>query len=92
MRCNGFALSYLGIMKTRLVLTMDPKRVAKLRAVSRRRKISVAALVEHLADRMEASEDATGEDWVEGLRGVITGKISKADLAKDARLAKIMGH
>ena len=39
---------YLGSMKTRLVLTMDAKRVAKLRALSRRRKISVAALVEDL--------------------------------------------
>ncbi len=83
---------YLGSMKTRLVLTMDAKRVAKLRALSRRRKISVAALVEDLTDRIDAKDEAAGTDWVEGLRGVITGKISKADREKDPRLAKIMGR
>jgi hypothetical protein len=31
-------------------------------------------------------------DWVEGLKGAITGKVSKADIAQDPRLAKIMGR
>jgi len=78
-------------MKTRITLTMDSKRVAKLRALSRRRKMSVAALVERLTDRIDEQEDASDVDWVEGLKGAITGRISEADLAKDPRLARIMG-
>lgn len=78
-------------MKVRLTLTMDAKRVAKLRALSRRRRMTVAALVEDLTDR--ASNEPNGDmDWVEGLKGAITGKVSKAELAKDPRLAKIMGQ
>ena len=45
-----------------------------------------------LTDRIDAKDEAAGTDWVEGLRGVITGKISKADREKDPRLAKIMGR
>jgi predicted DNA-binding ribbon-helix-helix protein len=78
-------------MKTRITLTMDSKRVAKLRALSRRRKMSVAALVERLTDRIDEQEDALDVDWVEGLKGAITGRISEADLANDPRLARIMG-
>lgn len=70
---------------------MDSKRVAKLRALSRRRKMSVAALVERLTDRIDEQEDALDVDWVEGLKGAITGRISEADLANDPRLARIMG-
>ena len=78
-------------MKTRLTLTMDSKRVAKLRALSRRRRISVAALVEDLTDRVLAEPEGD-MDWVEGLKGALTGKITKAELSKDPRLAKIMGR
>ena len=78
-------------MKVKLTLTMDAKRVAKLRALSRRRRMTVAALVEDLTDRA-LSEGVDDMDWVEGLKGAITGKITKADLEKDPRLAKIMGR
>ncbi|HRO99097.1 MAG TPA: DUF6364 family protein [Flavobacteriales bacterium] len=78
-------------MKVKLTLTMDAKRVAKLRAMSRRRRMTVAALVEDLTDRA-LSEGGDELDWVEGLKGAITGKITKADLEKDPRLAKIMGR
>lgn len=76
-------------MKVKLTLTMDAKRVAKLRALSRR--MTVAALVEDLTDRA-LSEQEGDLDWVEGLKGAITGKVSKADIAKDPRLAKILGR
>lgn len=78
-------------MKVKLTLTMDAKRVAKLRALSRRRRMTVAALVEDLTDRA-LSEQEGDLDWVEGLKGALTGKVSKADIAKDPRLAKIMGR
>lgn len=78
-------------MKVRLTLTMDAKHVAKLRALSRRRRMTVAALVEDLTDRA-LSEREGDVDWVEGLKGAITGKVSKAAIAQDARLAKIMGR
>jgi hypothetical protein len=78
-------------MKVKLTLTMDAKRVAKLRALSRSRRMSVAALVEDLTDR--ALNETDGDmDWVEGLKGALTGKVTEADLAKDPRLAKIMGR
>jgi hypothetical protein len=47
--------------------------------------------VEDLTDRA-LSEPDVDMDWVEGLKGAITGKITKADLEKDPRLAKIMGR
>ena len=78
-------------MKVKLTLTMDAKRVAKLRALSRRRRMTVAALVEDLTDRA-LSEQEGALDWVEGLKGAITGKVSKVDIAQDPRLAKIMGR
>lgn len=78
-------------MKVKLTLTMDAKRVAKLRALSRRRRMTVAALVEDLTDRA-LSEQEGDLDWVEGLKGAITGKVSKDDIAQDPRLAKIMGR
>ena len=70
---------------------MDAERVAKLRALSRRRRMTMAALVEDLTDR--ALHEGEGDvDWVEGLKGAITGTVTKADLLKDPRLAKIMGR
>ncbi len=78
-------------MKTRITLTMDSKRVAKLRALSRRRKVSVAHLVEDLTDGISLDGEDLETDWVDGLKGALTGKFSKADLAKDARLAKVLG-
>jgi len=78
-------------MKVKLTLTMDAKRVAKLRALSRRRRMTVAALVEDLTDRA-LSEQEGDLDWVEGLKGAITGKVSKADIDQDPRLANIMAR
>lgn len=78
-------------MKTRITLTMDAKRVAKLRAASRRRRITVAALVEDLTDRLDTSGTTDDLDWVAGLKGAITGRLGKADRAADPRLDRILG-
>lgn len=77
-------------MKTRITLTMDAKRVEKLRRWSRKRRISVAALVEDLTDALGEAQKEADVDWVEGLKGALTGRITKKDLDQDPRLAKIL--
>ncbi len=77
-------------MKTRITLTMDTRRVEKLRRWSRKRRISVAALVEDLTDTLGETQKGADVDWVEGLKGALTGRITKKDLDQDPRLAKLL--
>ena len=76
-------------MKGKLTLSLDKKRIAKLRRASIRRKTSITALVEELADRLEETGTKQSGSWVEELKGVLTGKIEQADLDADPRLAQI---
>ena len=82
---------YLGGMKSRITLTMDSKRIAKLRTASRKRRMSVAALVEELTDGLDNKVAKNDADWVAGLKGAITGRITKEEIAADPRLAAILG-
>jgi len=76
-------------MKGKLTLSLDKKRIAKLRRASIRRKTSITALVEEFADRLDEAGTKPGGSWVEELKGVLTGKIKQADLDADPRLAQI---
>lgn len=49
-------------MKTKLTLSVDRRKLAKLRRVSARKGISISAMVESLADKLdEERATATGE-------------------------------
>lgn len=76
-------------MKGKLTLSLDKKRIAKLRRASIRRKTSITALVEEFADRLEGSTANESTSWVEELKGVLTGKTTPSDLDADPRLAHI---
>jgi hypothetical protein len=76
-------------MKGKLTLSLDKKRIAKLRRASIRRKTSITALVEEFADRLESTGTMAGPSWVDELKGTLTGKLAQADLDADPRLAHI---
>jgi len=78
-------------MKGRLTLSLDPERIAKLRRASIRRKTTITALVEEFADKLDASEEKRGKDWIDEMKGALTNQISQRDLDTDPRLASIWG-
>lgn len=91
MHVRHFNDTYLSCMKGKLTLSLDPKRIAKLRRASIRRKTTITALVEELADRLDASQEKAGKDWLDEMKGALTGRISRKDLADDPKLAHILG-
>lgn len=76
-------------MKGKLTLSLDKKRIAKLRRASIRQKRSITALVEEFADRLDETGAKPGANWVDELQGSLTGKITQKDLDADPRLAAI---
>lgn len=77
-------------MKGKLTLSLDKKRIAKLRKASARRKTSITALVEEFADQLESETTKPGKGYlIDELKGILTGKITKKDLEEDPRLAHI---
>lgn len=77
-------------MKSKLTLSLDKSRIAKLRRASLRRKRSITDLVSEFADRLETNDQQGSIDWIDELKGILDGKISQKDLDSDPKLAYIL--
>ena len=82
-------------MKTKLTLSISRDRVRKIKVFAGKRKKSVSGFFEEVIDAL-ASDPAAIQDKrayrVDELDCLLTGEFSKRDLAKDPRLAHIMGE
>lgn len=82
----------LNLMKKKLTLSVDTKKVALLRKAGVRRSKTISALVEELADELSKEETATPLAWLDDWAKALKGKYSKKDLEGDPRFAYAMGH
>lgn len=81
-------------MKAKLTLSISEKRVRRIKAYSARHRKSVSQLVEEFIDSLEKSAkvaDGKGKQphAIDQFAGILTGKITEADLKADPRLAQI---
>lgn len=77
-------------MKEKITITLDRKRAAKLRRVSRLRRTTIYALVSEMTDKLEPEAVSDMEKWLDSLGNTLVGKISEQDLKADPRLAKYL--
>ena len=82
-------------MKTKLTLSIDRKRIQRVRSISRRRKTSISAVVEQMIDRLQREgAPVPGKPKVlaaDLLKGLMKRSFTKEELDEDPRLARIMG-
>ena len=81
-------------MKTKLTLSISAKRIRRIKAYGLRHRKSVSQLVEEFIDSLEKGAqgpDAMGREVhaMDRFAGMLTGKITEADLKADPRLAHI---
>jgi len=81
-------------MKTKLTLSITEKRVLRIKAYGARHRKSVSQLVEDFIDSLEKEVSATGgkaqqANPMDPFAGMLTGKITEADLKADPRSAHI---
>ena len=89
------ACTYLGTMKTKLTLSISAARVRRVKSYSLRRKKSVSKLFEEFIDGLDVKQAKSAKDKprkkykLDEFTGILTGKITQADLDADPRLAHI---
>ena len=81
-------------MKTKLTLSISEKRIRRIKAYSARHLKSVSQLLEEFIDSLEKSTRGIGGKGkqahaIDQFTGMLTGKITEADLKADPRLAHI---
>jgi hypothetical protein len=79
-------------VKEKITITLDRKRAAKLRRVSRLRRTTIDALVSEMTDQLDTRSPAETEQWLESLGTTLVGKITKKDMDADPKLAKYMAR
>lgn len=72
-------------MKTKLTLSIDPRKVAKLRKASARKGKSISELVEHMADQADDQPAPAGEASILKWRGFWAEHVTQADFEADDR-------
>lgn len=83
-----------GDTKVKLTLSVGKKYIAMLHRASARRGCSISQLVEELAERLDKERDMADDDaaqpapglgtaWVAENKGMLTGKLKKADYERD---------
>ncbi len=86
--------TYLYHMKTKLTLSISKARIRRVKAYSARHKKSVSQLVEEFFASLDEGEiqEKPGKKkyMIDEFAGILDGKITKADLKIDPRLAHIL--
>ncbi len=77
--------TYLCYMKTKLTLSIDRRKVAKLRRASIRKGTSISELVEDLADDASIAPEKEGEANIMKWRGFWSNHLNEADYEADDR-------
>jgi hypothetical protein len=76
-------------MKTKLTLSIDRRKVAKLRRASARKGKSISELVENLADQLDAQKDeeptVVAEPGILKWAGYLADKLTPEDFEEDSR-------
>jgi len=76
-------------MKTKLTLSIDRRKVAKLRRASARKGKSISELVENLADQLDAHKDEEptvgAEPGILKWAGYLADKLTPEDFEEDSR-------
>jgi len=78
-------------MKSKLTITLDQSRIAKLQRASLKLERSISDLVGEFADRLELNDEHESTDWIHELNGILDGKIEQKELDADPKLAYILG-
>jgi len=72
-------------MKTKLTLSIDRRKVAKLRRASVRRGTSISQLVEQLADQLDDKPTETTIPGILKWAGYLADKLTLEDFEEDSR-------
>ncbi len=70
-------------MKTKLTLSIDPKKVVKLRRASNRKGTSISELVEGMADRLDEEKTPATESRIKDFFGTL--KLKPEAFDEDSR-------
>ena len=72
-------------MKTKLTLSIDRRKVAKLRRASERKGTSISQLVEQLADQLDSQPLENAEPGILKCAGYLADKLTLEDFEEDSR-------
>ena len=72
-------------MKTKLTLSIDRRKVAKLRRASERKGTSISALVEQLADQLDEKPSELAEPGIRKWFGSLSDVVTPEDFEEDSR-------
>ncbi len=72
-------------MKTKLTLSIDRRKVAKLRRASERKGTSISQLVEQLADQLDSQPLENAEPGILKWAGYLADKLTLEDFEEDSR-------